>query len=72
MSQPTARELQVFAICLRRSSAKEAARELGISHQTARNHLRHLYWRLGVECDTQAAVALGWLVLPLEDVTTVT
>lgn len=70
MSKPTARELQVFAACLRRSSAKEAARELGISHQTVKNHLGNLYRKLGVDCDTQAAIALGWLVLPLDDVTT--
>lgn len=42
-SEPTARELEVFAAFCRHRSRKIAAAELGISDQTAAVHLKHLY-----------------------------
>jgi DNA-binding NarL/FixJ family response regulator len=63
-AQPTARELEVLAACLRHHSTKLAAHELGITDSTARNHLSRLYARLNVDCASQAALALGWLSVP--------
>lgn len=64
MSDPTARELEVLAAMLRRGSAKEAAHELGIATETVRNHASRLYLKLGVDSQSQAAIALGWLKVP--------
>ncbi len=43
MSQPTARQLEVFEAFRRLGSRKRAAAELGITDETAKVHLRHLY-----------------------------
>jgi DNA-binding CsgD family transcriptional regulator len=61
---PTARELQVFAACLRHRSQKLAGYELGISQQTVKNHCQNLYRKLDVDCASQAAEVLGWLIVP--------
>jgi DNA-binding NarL/FixJ family response regulator len=63
--QPTPRELEVLRVYLRRSSAKEAGHEMGLAESTVRNHLSRLYLRLDVDCATQAAIALGWLTVPV-------
>lgn len=60
---PTARELQALAYALRKDS-KRAAAEMGISEQTVKNHLTALYLRLGAQSKNEAAIALGWLVVP--------
>jgi DNA-binding CsgD family transcriptional regulator len=64
MSQPTARELEVLAAFLRHGSRKCAAAELGISDCTASATLAHLYAKLKVRSRSEAAIALGWLVVP--------
>lgn len=61
---PTARQLQVLAAYFRHHSTKIAACELGISDRTVRNQLSRLYARLDVDCASQAAIVLGWLVVP--------
>jgi DNA-binding CsgD family transcriptional regulator len=63
-TQPTARELEVLAACLRLGSQKMAAHELGISPLTVAAHIANLTRKLGVQGRDQAAVALGWLILP--------
>jgi DNA-binding NarL/FixJ family response regulator len=60
---PTARELQVLAACLRHGD-KGAAYRLEIAYQTARNTNHILFRKLDVETREQAAIVLGWLVLP--------
>lgn len=45
-------------------SSKIAARELGISRATVRNHRTEIYRRLEVQSLTEAYRALGWLVVP--------
>jgi DNA-binding NarL/FixJ family response regulator len=62
-AQPTARELEVLAACLRLGQ-KGAAQELGISLGTIRAHSNSLYHKLGVQTREQAAIALGWLTVP--------
>ena len=62
--RPTVRQLEAFAAMLRCRSAKEAARELGVAPSTIRSHVRDLYGKLDVQCQSQAAIALGWLVVP--------
>lgn len=71
---PTRRELEVFANSLLHGR-KEAAIRLGIARSTARNHISSLYRKLGLEEESKgawvhAAIALGWLDLPAEHVTT--
>jgi DNA-binding NarL/FixJ family response regulator len=63
-AQPTARELEVLAACLRQGSQKAAAYELGIAVQTVKNTTSGLYRKLDVDSAGGAAEALGWLTLP--------
>lgn len=64
MTDPTARELEVFAAVCRLGSVKAAARELGLGENTVRTHLRVVYSKLGVSGRLAAAGALGWLTPP--------
>jgi DNA-binding CsgD family transcriptional regulator len=57
---PTDRQLRVLFASKRLRSQKAAARELGISYQTVKNHLQSLYRRLGVDCIDGALAALGY------------
>jgi DNA-binding NarL/FixJ family response regulator len=42
------------------------AYDMGISHQTVKNHVTSVYAKTGAECFAEALVALGWLVIPEE------
>jgi HD-GYP domain-containing protein (c-di-GMP phosphodiesterase class II) len=52
----TAREMEVLRLIAGGRTAKEAARELGISPKTADNHIQNLYAKIGVT--TRAGAAL--------------
>jgi len=60
------REMEILQLITRGLSNKEIARELGISHQTVKNHITSILRKLAVNDRTQAAVyALrrGWVRL---------
>jgi DNA-binding CsgD family transcriptional regulator len=39
---------------------------LGMREQTARNHMQHVYQKLGVRNIVEACLAMGWLDVPAE------
>ena len=58
----TAREVEVLEALANGASTSDVARSLFISHKTVKNHLAHIYAKLGVSSRTQAvasAVRLG-------------
>jgi DNA-binding NarL/FixJ family response regulator len=62
----SAREMEVLAQITKGLSNKEIAMNLGISHQTVKNHVTSILRKLGVDDRTQAALfALrrGWIRL---------
>jgi DNA-binding NarL/FixJ family response regulator len=67
-TEPTARELEVTSLLAQGLSNREIAGALFISEHTVRNHLGHVFSKLGVSSRTQAVVRagqLGWLRLPV-------
>jgi DNA-binding NarL/FixJ family response regulator len=50
------REMEILQLITRGMSNKEIARELGISHQTVKNHMTSILRKLSVNDRTQAAV----------------
>lgn len=66
-SEPTARELDVVELLAQGMTNREIAGALFISEHTVRNHVGHLFTKLGVNSRTQAVMKagrLGWLQLP--------
>ena len=60
------REMDVLQLIARGKSNKEAAAELGISHQTVKNHMTSIMRKLAVNDRTQAAIyalRMGWIRL---------
>ena len=53
--------LRAYAINL---TTKDAARSLGISVQTVKNHLANIYFKLGVNTALAAMHRVGWLWIP--------
>lgn len=67
-TDPTARELEVTELLAKGMTNREIAGALFISEHTVRNHLGHVFAKLGVSSRTQAVVRagqVGWLRLPL-------
>ncbi|MCX8061287.1 MAG: response regulator transcription factor [Anaerolineales bacterium] len=56
VSSLSPREMEVLNHLSQGQSNKEIARQMGISHQTVKNHLASLFRKLGVEDRTQAVV----------------
>ena len=50
------RELEVLALVVEGYKNKEIAQILGIQHQSVKNHLQHLFKKLGVRNSTQAYI----------------
>lgn len=50
----SAREMEVLTLLARGMSNKEISGKLGISFETVRNHLRHIYDKLHVHCRAEA------------------
>jgi len=68
LSPLSKREMEILGLVIEGMSNKEIAYNLGISHQTVKNHMTAILGKLGVSDRTQAAVyALrrGWV--PLHD-----
>lgn len=64
---PTRRELEVVTLLATGLSNRDIAANLFISEHTVRNHLGHIFSKLGVTSRTQAVIKageVGWLRLP--------
>jgi DNA-binding NarL/FixJ family response regulator len=55
----TARELEVAAMVARARSNKQIAWDLGIAEQTVKNHLFHVFSKLGIEDRVTLALAFA-------------
>ena len=65
-AEVTKRQLQVLAYSLNYGIA-DAASRLDITEQTAKNLLQALYRKIGVHTMTQAAIRVGWLQIPWDE-----
>jgi HD-GYP domain-containing protein (c-di-GMP phosphodiesterase class II) len=52
----TARELEVLQLVARGASGRDVARQLVIAEKTARNHIEHIYLKLGVSTRAEASL----------------
>lgn len=60
----TLREYEVLWVYAKVGHSGETATQLGLSVQTVRNHLNHIYLKLDVHSAIEALVAVGWVNLP--------
>jgi DNA-binding CsgD family transcriptional regulator len=65
MEDLTEREYQLLVLLANNYDIAKAARFLGISRQTAKNHLSNAYATLGVKGCIGAFIMVGWLVAPV-------
>lgn len=59
LSRLTPRELEVLETIAKRGNAKDAASELGLSHETVRVHMKKIYQKLHVKCKAEAVAVLA-------------
>lgn len=59
LARLTARQFEVLRVVCERGSVKEAAWSLGITHNTAKNHLSAVYERLNVPSLGPACLLVG-------------
>jgi DNA-binding NarL/FixJ family response regulator len=70
LSPLSPREMEILKLVVRGMSNKEIAYDLGISHQTVKNHITAILSKLGVADRTQAtvyALRRGWVPLRTQD-----
>lgn len=56
LSVPTRRELQALRLLSEGLNGVQAAKRMGISYQTLKNHLAHVYLKLGARRSVHAVV----------------
>jgi DNA-binding NarL/FixJ family response regulator len=59
LTRLTKRELEVLETIAKRGNAKDAAAELGLSHETVRVHMKKIYQKLHVKCKAEAVAVLA-------------
>lgn len=64
MSVHTPRQAECLALYMTGRTYKEVGQALGISDQTAKNHVANLMHALGAGSAIEAACALGWVSAP--------
>lgn len=62
--QPTPRQLEVLRLLAQGLTDDEAARALGLSRQSVKNHKTELFRRMKVHSKVEAFIVMGWLRLP--------
>jgi len=70
MKEPTPKQKEILQKLVEGKTAKEVARDLGVSYQTVKQHTRKLRDRIGVVSIYRAvamAVVFGWVKLPGKD-----
>lgn len=58
------RELECLTRAAHGATSKAIAAEMGVTRHTVRNHNDVAYKKLGVHCQVEAFLALGWLTPP--------
>lgn len=56
LTSPTKRELEALRLLSQGLNGIEAAKSMGISYQTLKNHLGHVYLKLGVHSELHAVL----------------
>ena len=69
MAGLTAREIEVLVLLARGASSKQIATELVITPKTARNHVEHIYAKIGASSRASAAMfAMQHGLLPEDEI----